>query len=56
MDKNVKEANVAYQKDYIFELLQSHDFEITNFFRGYWSGLRAGELDEHQDVIIFKKT
>jgi len=56
MDKNVKEANVAYQKDYIFELLQSHGFEISNFFRGYWSGLAAGELDEHQDVIIFKKT
>lgn len=56
MDKNVKEANVAYQKDYIFELLKSHGFDISDFFRGYWSGLTPGSLNEHQDVIIFKKT
>ena len=33
MDKKVKEANVAYQKDYIFELLKSHVLELINFFR-----------------------
>ncbi|HYD92742.1 MAG TPA: class I SAM-dependent methyltransferase [Flavobacterium sp.] len=55
MNKKVKEANVAYQKDYIFELLKSHDLELVNFFRGFWSGLPAEELGEHQDVILFKK-
>lgn len=43
------------QKDYIFELLKSHYLELVNFFRGFWSGLPAEELGEHQDVILFKK-
>ncbi len=55
MDKNVREANVAYQKDYIFDVLNTEKLEITEFFRGYWSGLTPGALNEHQDVIIFKK-
>ena len=55
MDKKVKEANVAYQKKYLFDLLKSHNFEITNFFRGNWSGIESGELNEHQDIIIIKK-
>jgi len=55
MDKNVKEANVAYRKDYIFGLLRSQGLEISHFFRGSWSGMSAGEINEHQDVIIFKK-
>lgn len=55
MDKKVKEANVAYQKEYLFDLLKSHNFEITNFFRGNWSGIESGELNEHQDIIIIKK-
>lgn len=55
MDKNVKEANIAYQKDYIFEQLEAHGLQIIDFFRGFWSGLPAGGLNEHQDVIIFEK-
>ncbi|QLK35236.1 hypothetical protein H0H25_02560 [Flavobacterium psychrophilum] len=55
MDKSVKEANVAYKKDYIIHLLESYNFEITNFIRGNWSGIQNTPLNEHQDIIIFKK-
>lgn len=55
MDKNVKEANVAYQKEHIFGLLEASGFEISHHFRGYWSGMAPGKINEHQDVIIFKK-
>jgi SAM-dependent methyltransferase len=55
MDKKVREANVAYKKDFIFGLLKSHNFEITNFIRGNWSGIQSGELKEHQDIILIKK-
>lgn len=55
MDKTVKEANVAYKKDYIFNLLQSQGLEITHFMRGYWSGIAPSGINEHQDTIIFKK-
>ena len=55
MDKSVKEANVAYKKDYITDLLKNYNFEITNFLRGNWSGIENSPLNEHQDIIIFKK-
>ncbi len=55
MDKNVKEANVAYKKNYITELLRKNNLEIVNFIRGNWSGIQNGILKEHQDIIIFKK-
>lgn len=55
MDKNVKEANIAYQKDYIFGLLEEEGLQTVEFFRGFWSGLPSGELNEHQDVLIFEK-
>lgn len=55
MDKNVKEANVAYNKDYLFSLIESKGLKIDKFIRGSWSGTPPGELNEHQDIIIFKK-
>ncbi|MGA9637074.1 class I SAM-dependent methyltransferase [Flavobacterium sp.] len=55
MDKSVKEANIAYDKKFIFELMQKHNLEITDFLRGNWSGIQNSEENEHQDIIIFKK-
>lgn len=55
MDKTVKEANVAYKKEYIFELLKANGLEVTHFIRGNWSGVHSEGLDEHQDIIIFKR-
>ncbi|OYQ37540.1 hypothetical protein CHU92_08095 [Flavobacterium cyanobacteriorum] len=55
MDKNVKEANVGYKKQYIFEVLKSKGLTVIHFIRGNWSGAAADELNEHQDIIIFKK-
>lgn len=55
MDKSVKEANVAYRKDYIFKLLDDKGFEVAHFIRGNWSGMVPGELNEHQDILVFKK-
>lgn len=55
MDKNVKEANVAYKKRYISELLKKNNLEIAQFIQGNWSGTQDGILNEHQDVVIFKK-
>ncbi|MFC4817555.1 class I SAM-dependent methyltransferase [Flavobacterium sp. GCM10023249] len=54
MDKNVKEANVAYEKKYISDIIKKHNFEVLNFIQGNWSGIENTELNEHQDIIIFK--
>lgn len=55
MDKSVKEANVGFQKEYILNLLTENGFEVTNFFRGNWSGAKPGILNEHQDILIIRK-
>lgn len=55
MDNQLKEANVAYRKDFLFENLKKYNFEVLNFIRGNWSGLTIGELNEHQDILILKK-
>ncbi|MCW2118980.1 class I SAM-dependent methyltransferase [Flavobacterium sp. 7A] len=55
MDKNVKEANVAYHKEYLMTLFEKHHLQVTRFIRGNWSGVEPGEFNEHQDVLIIKK-
>lgn len=55
MDKSVKEANVGFQKKYILDLFARNGFDVTDFFRGNWSGVRPGILNEHQDILIIKK-
>ncbi len=55
MDKNVKEANVAFKKSYIEELLKKNNLELVRFIKGNWSGIQNTELNEHQDIVIFKK-
>ena len=55
MDKKVKEANVAFKKSYIIELLKKNNLELTHFIKGNWSGIQNTELNEHQDIVIFKK-
>ncbi|MFL9843421.1 class I SAM-dependent methyltransferase [Flavobacterium rhizosphaerae] len=55
MDKNVKEANVAYDKDYIINFIKDADLKIEHFMRGFWSGLEPHPINEHQDIIIFMK-
>jgi SAM-dependent methyltransferase len=55
MDKNVKEANVAFKKSYIIELLKKNNLELIHFIIGNWSGIQNTELNEHQDIVIFKK-
>lgn len=56
MDKNVKEANVAFKKSYIIDVLKNNNLELTYFIKGNWSGTKKTELNEHQDIVIFKKT
>lgn len=55
MDDQLKEANVAYRKDFLFENLKKHNFEVEKFIRGNWSGIESDEINEHQDILILKK-
>ncbi|MCH2193193.1 class I SAM-dependent methyltransferase [Kordia sp.] len=54
MDEKVKEANVAFDKDYIFAQFEAKGFQIVNYFPGTWSGRTENTLS-YQDIIVLKK-
>jgi hypothetical protein len=54
MDGKVKEANVAFDKDYIFAQFEAKGFEIVNYFPGTWCGRTENTLS-YQDIIVLKK-
>lgn len=54
VDEKVKEANVAFDKAYIFEQFEAKGFEIVNYFPGTWSGRTENTLS-YQDIIVLKK-
>lgn len=37
MNKNVKEANVAYDETFLFSLLEKNGLQPISVFRGSWS-------------------
>lgn len=56
MDKNVKEANIAFEEDYLkMDLLSKNNLVAQNTFYGWWSGRPESESLGYQDTIILKK-
>lgn len=53
LDKNVKEANVAFQEDYLLKIFDKYQLKISLIDYGKWSG-NENALD-FQDVIILEK-
>ena len=55
-DLRVKDANVAFDKNYIIDFANSVGLKAVNVFPGWWStGFRNDAVD-FQDVIVFKKS
>ncbi len=56
MDKNVKSANIAFDKEYLFDLIRENNMTIVNYLPGYWRNPKQteGYLD-FQDIVIFRK-
>lgn len=53
-DLKVKEANVAYEKKYLLDLIESY-FTIDKVIYGHWSPNCTGEDNNYQDIIVFSK-
>ncbi len=52
----VKEANVAYDEDYLTgHLIRSTGLELDSIHFGYWSGRPKTALENFQDISIIKK-
>jgi len=54
MDDVVKSANVAFRKDYLFELCRSKGFEILSYVPGYWQKSVPMVDNDFQDYLKLK--
>lgn len=57
IDKNVKEANIAYEEDYLLKnLLPKNKLRIDNIYYGWWSDKPKEKCLSFQDTIILSKS
>ena len=55
LDKKVKEANVAYQEDYLFKMIHQNNLIIDKILYGCWSGRPRNETFGLQDKLLLSK-
>ncbi len=56
MDAKVISANVAYEKEILFEkIIASAQLKVDKFYPGFWSGLPKTSCKDFQDILILKK-
>jgi len=55
LDQNVKEANVAYEEEYIINLITQNNLFIEKTLNGFWSGRPKKESFDFQDTLIISK-
>lgn len=54
-DINVKEANVAFDEEYLKNRFATVGFTINRIFYGYWSGRDKNTSVDFQDIVVLKK-
>jgi SAM-dependent methyltransferase len=55
IDKKVKSANVAFDKKYLFAIIEKAGFVLEKSFNGYWCGREKSTSVDFQDILILKK-
>jgi SAM-dependent methyltransferase len=56
MDKEVKGANVAFDKPYLFDqLIQANGLQVDGYYPGFWPGRPKESCREFQDILLLKK-
>ena len=55
LDKNVKEANVAYEEEYLINLISQNNLTLEKTLYGFWSGRPRNESFDFQDTLILSK-
>ena len=54
MDKKVKEANVAFDKTYLFDLFKKHDLSVIHDLPGWWRDSKEIDHVDYQDILVLK--
>ncbi|MFK7810505.1 MAG: class I SAM-dependent methyltransferase, partial [Saprospiraceae bacterium] len=52
MDDKVKSANVAFQREYLMELVAKYGFVLEREIKGSWCGRKKEEEIGYQDVLV----
>jgi ubiquinone/menaquinone biosynthesis C-methylase UbiE len=56
MDKNVKEANIAYEEGYLINnLFSNNNLFAESIYYGWWSGKSRDNALGYQDTILLSK-
>jgi SAM-dependent methyltransferase len=56
LDKNVKEANIAYEENYLLDAIQKNNLKVEQKLYGYWSsGYHRDDTFDFQDTFILTK-
>lgn len=55
MDKNVKEANIAFEEEFMISLINGSSLIVENTLYGYWSGRQRIDSFDFQDIMILSK-
>ncbi len=55
LDKNVKEANIAFDEEYLLNLITKNNLILEKKLYGFWSGRPKNESFDFQDTLIFSK-
>jgi SAM-dependent methyltransferase len=55
LDKNVKEANVAYNEEYLFKVIKQNNLIVEKSMYGFWPGRPRNESLDFQDILILSK-
>jgi ubiquinone/menaquinone biosynthesis C-methylase UbiE len=55
MDDAVKEANVAYEWEYLTQTFEKKGLKVDQVHHGYWSGKPEAECLDFQDIVVLEK-
>jgi len=55
LDKNVEEADIAYDENYLHELLSKNNLKVEAIVRGWWTGGNRDDNSDFQDIVVIGK-
>lgn len=55
MDKDVKEANIAFEEEVLLNYINGTNLSIEKTLYGYWSGRPRNESFDYQDTLVLTK-
>jgi ubiquinone/menaquinone biosynthesis C-methylase UbiE len=53
--KHIDEANVAYEEEFLFNLINNSNLSVEKLFYGHWSGRSDSETLDFQDTVLLAK-